>query len=46
MKSKNEPAPDKGNVILYQTEDGKTIVEFREQDETVYLTLGQIAELF
>ena len=32
--------------ILYQTEDGVTRIEVRLQDETVWLTLGQMADLF
>lgn len=34
------------NIIIYQTEDGKTKIETRLEDETVWLTLDQIAELF
>jgi hypothetical protein len=33
-------------LILYQTEDGRTRVEVRLQDETVWLTQNQMAELF
>ena len=33
-------------IILYQTEDGKTRVEVRIQGETVWLPLNQMAELF
>jgi hypothetical protein len=36
----------KSEIILYQTEDGTTRVEVRLQDETVWLTVAQIAELF
>lgn len=35
-----------GEIILYQTEDGKTKIEVRLENETVWLTLNQIAELF
>jgi hypothetical protein len=41
--------PDKTNkseLILYQTEDGKTILEVRLQDETVWLTQKMMADLF
>ena len=41
--------PDKSNtseLILYQTEDGKTKLEVRLQDETVWLSQKQMAELF
>ena len=46
MRSSKEPLPDKGELILYQTEDGKTKVEVRLQDETVWLTQKLMAELF
>ncbi len=38
--------PQKGEVVLYQTEDGKVKLEVRLQDETVWLTQQLIAELF
>lgn len=34
------------NIIIYQTDDGKTRVETRLEDETVWLTIDQMAELF
>ena len=46
MKKKEEQTPTKSELILYQTEDGKTKIEVRLQGETVWLTLNQIAELF
>src|SRR3990167_7640512 len=46
MKKKKEHIPVKSELILYQTEDGKTKIEVRLQGETVWLTLNQIAELF
>ncbi len=47
MKNKkNEPVPGGGDLILYQTEDGKTRIEVRLQDETVWLTQKLMAELF
>lgn len=33
-------------IILYQTEDGRTRVQCRFEDETLWLTQAQIAELF
>lgn len=33
-------------IIIYQSEDGKTKVEVRMDGETVWLTLNQLAELF
>ena len=37
---------DKGQVILYQTDDGQTKLEVQFKDETVWLSLEQMAELF
>ena len=37
---------DKTNIIIYQTEDGKTNIETRLEDETVWLNIDQMAELF
>jgi hypothetical protein len=34
------------DLVLYQTEDGKTRVEVRLENETVWLTQAQMAELF
>jgi len=39
MKSKSE-------LILYQTDDNRTRIEVRLENETVWLTLNQMAELF
>lgn len=36
----------KGEILLYQTEDGETRIDVRFQDETVWLTQAQMAELF
>jgi hypothetical protein len=33
-------------IIIYQTEDGNTKIETRLEDETVWLTIDQMAELF
>ena len=41
----DEPLPQ-SEIILYQTEDGGTRVQVRLQDETVWLTQQQMAELF
>ncbi len=40
------PAPSGGDLILYQTEDGRTRLQVRLQGETVWLTQAQLAELF
>ncbi len=37
---------DKGQILLYQTEDGESKIEVRLSNDTVWLTLDQIAELF
>ncbi len=36
----------RGEILLYQTEDGKTRIDVRLKDETLWLTQMQIAELF
>ena len=36
----------KGELILYQTEDGRTRIECRFEDETIWLTQALMAELF
>ena len=46
MKSKKGQPPTTSELILYQTEDGKTKVEVRLQDETVWLSQKLMAELF
>jgi hypothetical protein len=34
------------SIVLYQTEDGRTRIQCRLEDETIWLTQAQIAELF
>jgi len=41
----NEPLPY-SEIILYQTEDGSTRVQCRFENETVWLTQAQMADLF
>ncbi len=41
----NEPLPN-SEIILYQTEDGRTRIQCRFENETIWLTQAQIAELF
>ena len=41
----DEPLPQ-SEIILYQTEDGRTRVQCRFENETVWLSLNQLAELF
>ena len=38
--------PDNGQILLYQTQDGKTGIQVTLKDETVWLTQAQMAELF
>ena len=37
---------NKGEVVIYQTEDGLTKLEVNLQDDTVWLSIDQMAELF
>ncbi len=38
--------PDRGNIILYKSEDGQEAVNVRLAGETVWLTLNQMSEIF
>lgn len=38
--------PNNGSIILYQTEDGKSRIEVTLCNDTVWLTVDQMAELF
>src|SRR5574344_2747789 len=44
MTNKNNQ--NKGEILLYQTADGQSKIELRLSDDTVWLTLDQMAELF
>jgi len=46
MNQPPSPTPPGGDLILYQTEDGRTRLQVRLQGETVWLTQAQMAELF
>lgn len=37
---------ENGNIVIYQSEDGQTHIEVRMEDETVWLSQQQMAELF
>ena len=37
---------ENNQIIIYQTEDGQTQVDVRMENETVWLTQAQMAELF
>ena len=41
----NEPLPQ-SEIILYQTEDGRTRVQCRFENETIWLTQALLPELF
>ncbi|BBB90704.1 MAG TPA: hypothetical protein PKA28_09600 [Methylomusa anaerophila] len=34
------------NILMYQTEDGKTKIDVRLDNETVWLSLNQMTDLF
>lgn len=38
--------PQKGEIIIYQTDDGNTKIDVRFEDDTVWLSLNQMTELF
>src|ERR1035438_1009478 len=42
----DKPAPPTGEIVLYRTDDGRTRVECRFVDETLWLSQALIAELF
>ncbi|MDD2364695.1 MAG: virulence RhuM family protein [Desulfuromonadaceae bacterium] len=46
MASKKSPVPVTGEFLLYTSPDGKIRIETRIQNETVWLSLNQMAELF
>lgn len=37
---------NKGNIVIFQTKDGKTSIDVKLENETAWLTLSQITELF
>lgn len=37
---------NKGNIVMYQTTDGRTSIDVKLENETVWLTQAQMAELF
>ena len=42
----NGKMPVETEFLLYTTEDGRIKIQTRMQEETVWLTLNQLAELF
>lgn len=45
-KSKNLLEKSKGQILIYQTEEGQTKLEVRLEDETVWLSQKGMAELY
>ena len=44
---KNLPVEEhKGDIIIYQSENGETKIDVRFEDETVWLTQAQLCELY
>ena len=39
-------AEEKGEIMIYQTDDGLTHIDVRMEDETVWLTQAQLCELY
>lgn len=46
LTSGNDIHPEQTEIIMYQTEDGLTKIDVRMENETVWLTQAQMAELF
>ncbi len=46
MSEPNTPPEGQGEILFYQTEDGRTRVECRFEQETLWLTQAAMAELF
>jgi hypothetical protein len=42
----SDQPPPKSEIILYQTEDGRTRIQCRLENETIWLTQKLMAELF
>ncbi|SPD73430.1 Death-on-curing family protein [uncultured Desulfobacterium sp.] len=45
-KIENRNGPTKGEIVLYQSQDGKAALDVRLDRETVWLTQDQMADLF
>ena len=46
LRNKQQKNMDKGQFLLYQTPDGDSQIEVKLQNDTVWLSLDQMAELF
>ena len=44
--TEHNPATPGGEILLYQTEDGRTRIECRFENETLWLSQAMMAELF
>lgn len=44
--SRQENRNEKSNIIIYTTEDGLTKIETTFDEDTVWLSIDQMAELF
>lgn len=42
----SENEPPQSSIVLYQTEDGRACIQCRFENQTIWLTPAQIAELF
>jgi len=42
----NEMPPENSKIVIYTTDDGQTKLQVKIEDETVWLTQDQMAELF
>ncbi|MBV6505477.1 MAG: hypothetical protein ILNGONEN_01039 [Syntrophorhabdaceae bacterium] len=46
MKLLSAETPNSSQLVIYQTQDGQTRLQVRLDQETVWLTLNQMADLF
>ena len=46
LLKRNLKMKDSGDFLIYQTENGVTKIDVRIQDDTVWLTQQQMAELY
>ena len=42
----NKPFQNQGEIVIYQTDDGKAKIDVRFENETVWLTQAQLVELY
>ena len=45
-RKSQQPVPQGGEIILYQTEDGQTRIQCRFEDKAIWLTQKLMGELF